>query len=364
MIKSPLFVFLLAATTLKVLAQPPAPMPVGTMLPTRQVLVHDPVMIRHGATYYLFATGVGISVWSSRDLKTWRKEAPVFTKAPQWAVDTIPGFRGHIWAPDISYHNGQYYLYYSVSAFGKNTSAIGVATNKTLDSASKDFRWVDHGRVIQSYPGMTNWNAIDPNIIKDEKGVPYMVFGSFWDGLKMFKLTKDLLKPAEPVERMPTVASRKQRSSETNPPAVDNNPVDAGGNAIEAPFIFKKQPYYYFFASIDYCCKGEKSTYKMIVGRSKNIKGPYVDKDGVELRRGGGTILLQGNKEWHGVGHNSTYTFDGKDYIVYHGYDAADKGRSKLQIRELSWNANGWPYIEEKLNKADALPNLNKDNQQ
>src|SRR6478735_5839411 len=154
--------------------------------------VHDPVIIRQDSTYYIFCTGFGISVLSSTDMKNWKKEKPVFSAAPQWAVKEIPGFRGHIWAPDIIHHNGQYYLYYSVSAFGKNTSAIGVATNKTLDPSSKDFRWIDHGRVIQSYPGKTNWNAIDPNIIKDENGTAYMVFGSFWDGLKMVRLTNDL----------------------------------------------------------------------------------------------------------------------------------------------------------------------------
>jgi arabinan endo-1,5-alpha-L-arabinosidase len=352
-----LFFSILITATLQAAAQPPAPMPVGTLLLTRQVPVHDPVMIKQGDTYYLFATGIGIAVWSSKDLKTWRKEAPVFAKAPQWAVDTIPGFRGHIWAPDISYHNGQYYLYYSVSAFGKNTSAIGVATNKSLDSSSKDFGWVDHGRVIQSYPGKTNWNAIDPNIITDEKGTSYMVFGSFWDGLKMVKLTKDLLKPAEPMEKIPTVASRKKAASDSNPPAVDNNPADAGGNAIEAPFIFKKGPYYYFFASIDYCCKGEKSTYKMIVGRSGKVEGPYVDKEGAELRRGGGSVLLQGDKEWHGVGHNGICAADGREYILYHGYDAADKGRSKLQVQELKWDKNGWPYLEQNSSNGNSLAN-------
>lgn len=337
--------FIFVFSFFQVSAQRPAPIPVGTVLPTRQVLVHDPVMAKDGNSYYLFCTGFGISVWSSNDLQHWKKEAPVFASAPQWAVDTIPGFRGHIWAPDISYHNGLYYLYYSVSAFGKNTSAIGVATNPTLDPASPAYQWTDHGRVIQSYPGKTNWNAIDPNIISDEKGTAYMVFGSFWDGLKMVRLTDNRLQPAVSTGPLKTVASRKKQSSDINPPAVDNNPADAGGNAIEAPFIFKKDSYYYFFASIDYCCKGEKSTYKMIVGRSKNIEGPYLDKEGNDLSRGGGTILLQGNKEWHGVGHNSVYTFNGSDYIVYHGYDAADKGISKLNIQPLKWDKNGWPEV-------------------
>lgn len=335
--------FLLLLLTLQAAAQP-SQLPIGTVLPTRQVPVHDPVMIREKDIYYLFCTGFGISVWSSKDLRNWRKEAPVFAKAPQWAVDTIPGFRGHIWAPDISYHDGRFYLYYSVSAFGKNTSAIGVATTKTLDAAAKDFGWTDHGRVIQSYPGKTNWNAIDPNIITDKRGTPYMVFGSFWDGLKMVQLTKDRLHTAEAVTKIPTVASRKAASNHENPPSVDNNPKDAGGNAIEAPFVFKKGPWYYFFASIDYCCKGEQSTYKIIVGRSKNVKGPFLDKAGKDIRTGGGSIVLQGDKEWHGVGHNAAYTFDGKDYLVCHGYDAADKGASKLRIEEMGWEA-GWPVV-------------------
>ena len=321
-------------------------MPVGTVLPTRQTSVHDPVMIKEKDTYYVFCTGFGISVWSSKDLKNWRKEAPVFSKAPQWAVDTIPNFRGHIWAPDISYHNGQYYLYYSVSAFGKNTSAIGVATNKTLDSSSSDFKWIDHGRVLQSYPGNTNWNAIDPKLILDRKGNAFLVFGSFWDGIKLVRLTKDLLQPAESLSNIPTIASRKTSSSTDNPPAVDDNPKDAGGNAIEAPFIFKKDAYYYLFVSIDYCCKGEKSTYKVVFGRSKDVEGPYLDKEGKELRGGGGTMIVQGDKNWYGAGHNAAYTFDGKDYIIYHGYDASDKGRSKLIIKQMKWE-DGWPFIQD-----------------
>src|SRR5690348_3724286 len=104
-------------------------------------MVHDPVIIRQDSTFYIFCTGWGISVFSSKDMKNWTQQSPVFARAPDWAIQTIPGFKGHIWAPDISYHNGQYYLYYAVSAFGKNTSAIGVATNKTLDTTSKDFKW-------------------------------------------------------------------------------------------------------------------------------------------------------------------------------------------------------------------------------
>jgi arabinan endo-1,5-alpha-L-arabinosidase len=310
------------------------------------ISVHDPVMTKQGDTYYLFATGMGISVSSSKDMNNWKREKPVFAQAPEWAVKAIPEFKGHIWAPDISYYKGKYYLYYSVSAFGKNTSAIGLVTNTTLDPSSPDFKWTDHGKIIQSYPNITNWNAIDPNVITDGKGVPYLTFGSFWNGLQLIRLSNDRLSVLGDTINLQTIASRKSDPNQKeNPPAVDNNPVDAGGNAIEAPFIFKKGKFYYLFASIDYCCKGENSTYKMIIGRSTKLTGPYLDKQGKALANGGGSILLQGDKNWNGVGHNSTYTFDGKDYLVFHAYDANDKGKPKLRIEELSWKG-GWPQVK------------------
>lgn len=310
--------------------------PVGSITPNRQTPVHDPVMIRQGDTYYLFCTGFGISVFSSKDMQNWRKEAPVFSKPPEWAVKAIPGFRGHIWAPDISYYNGKYYLYYAVSAFGKNTSCIGVAVNKTLDSASANYKWEDMGKVVQSVPGRDMWNAIDPNLIVDENNTPWLSFGSFWEGMKLVKLNSDLTSVAQP-EQWYTVARRPRSFSIPD--------TAAGDAAIEAPFIFKKGKYYYLFVSWDYCCRGEKSDYKVVVGRSEIVTGPYLDRNGVDLAKNGGTLVVQGdNKEWFGAGHNSAYTFNGKDYIVYHGYDAKDRGRSKLIINELKWE-DGWPVV-------------------
>ena len=298
-------------------------------------MVHDPVMIRQDSTYYVFSTGWGITAFSSKDRKHWHQQSPVFAKAPAWAVQAIPGFKGHIWAPDISYHNGQYYLYYAVSAFGKNTSAIGVATNKTLDTTSKDFKWVDHGKVLQSVPNRDMWNAIDPNLIMDEKGTPWLVFGSFWNGMKLVKLNKDLLGVAQP-EEWYTVAARKRAF--ILPDSV------AGDAAIEAPFIYKKDKYFYLFVSFDYCCRGEKSTYKMMVGRSENVYGPYLDRDGVPMNLGGGSTVLEGDANWHGVGHNAVADFNGTDYLIFHGYDAHDGGKSKLRIEQLVW-FDGWPVV-------------------
>lgn len=320
---------------------------IGVLVQAQSIIVHDPVMIRQNDTYYIFCTGMGISVFSSTDMKSWKSEKPVFASAPQWAVEAIPTFKGHIWAPDISFFNGEYYLYYSVSAFGKNTSCIGLATNKTLDPHDPEFKWVDHAKVIQSIPGETNWNAIDPNLITDEKGNPYLVFGSFWDGIKMVKMSPDAKSVDEDISKIPTIASRKTDSNAPNPPSVDNNPVDAGGNAIEAPFIFRKGNYYYLFASIDYCCKGINSTYKMIVGRSEKLTGPYIDRSGKPMAKGGGTILLAGDENWYGVGHNAVVSFDGTDFLVFHGYDAHDSGKPKLNIRKLDWDKDGWPGVKD-----------------
>lgn len=311
------------------------------------IRVHDPVMVKHEDTYYLFATGRGIAVWSSADLNEWKRESPVFDIPPLWTAEAVPTFKGHFWAPDISYHDGQYYLYYSVSAFGKNTSCIGLATNVTLNPEDPRFEWKDRGKIIQSYPGITNWNAIDPNIVEDDAGTAYLTFGSFWGGLQIIQLAPGRMSVAQDTLQLTTIASRIASTGEPNQPATADNPKDAGGNAIEAPFIFKKNGYYYLFASIDYCCKGMKSTYKMIVGRSTQVTGPYVDDNGVSLATGGGKLLLAGDARWQGVGHNSVYSFEGKDYLIFHGYDGYDNGISKLRVEQLAWDERGWPKLKD-----------------
>lgn len=294
-------------------------------------------MIKQDSLYYLFCTGKGIAVWSSADRKQWKKETPVFANPPRWALTSVPGFKGHIWAPDISFHNGLYYLYYSVSAFGKNTSCIGVAINKTLHTNSPHYQWQDLGKVIQSVPGRDMWNAIDPNLIVDEHQAGWLAFGSFWNGIKLVKLNDSLTAPAEP-EEWHSIASRKR--------SFELPDTSAGDAALEAPFIFKKEDYYYLFVSFDYCCRGENSTYKIMVGRSKNLQGPYMDKQGTSMTAGGGSLLLQGDKLWHGIGHNAVVNFDGLDYLIFHGYDAQDNGKSKLRIEKLIWK-NGWPQAVE-----------------
>ncbi|TRZ45908.1 arabinan endo-1,5-alpha-L-arabinosidase [Robertkochia solimangrovi] len=299
--------------------------------------VHDPVVIKSGEMYYLYCTGKGIACFSSKDMVTWKKEAPVFPEKPVWADEVVPDFKNHIWAPDITFHKGVYYLYYSISAFAKNTSAIGLVTNTTLNPEDPGFKWVDQGIVVRSYPNRDLWNAIDPNLVFDDSGTPWLAFGSFWDGLKLVKLNESLKSVAAP-EEWYTIA-RRERSFELE----DTDPGDA---ALEAPFIFKKNGYYYQFLSWDLCCRGENSTYKVVVGRSKNVQGPYLDKDGKRLNQGGGTLIIQGNKKWYGAGHCSVYTFENKDYIFFHAYDASENGAPKLKVSELKWDAADWPELK------------------
>lgn len=319
--------------------------------------VHDPVMAKEGDTYYVFYTGSG--VWSSKDMVTWKREKPVFdsSNTPAWlkaAGFNRPGY----WAPDIFFYKGQWYLYYSNSAFGKNTSAIGVATNKTLNASSPDYNWIDRGKIVQTYPGKTNYNAIDPSVVYDKKTKSaWMVYGSFWHGMQLVKLGEDGFRLANPSDsiKLNTVASRMTDPSAPNPPSDGVHPADAGGNAIEAPFLFRKGDYYYLFVSFDYCCSGLKSDYKIAVGRSKNIEGPYLDKNGVDMARGGGTVIREGDKkEFYAVGHNSAYTFDNVDYLVYHGYSVADNAASKLVIETLEWDKYLWPVIGKRITPGPA----------
>jgi len=292
-----------------------------------QVPAHDPVLAYQDGQYYAFTTGPGITIYSSPDKIHWKNAGRVFKSEPDWARKVAPDFNGHLWAPDIYKHDGKYYLYYSVSAFGQNTSAIGVTINETLDPNADNYQWVDQGIVVQSVPFRDNWNAIDPAVTKDKDGTAWMSFGSFWGGLKLVKLTPDLTSLAQP-QIWYNLATR---------PGVQYNP-------IEAPFIFKKGDYYYLFASFDFCCQGVKSTYKIAVGRSQYIEGPYEDKQGTPLLEGGGSIVLQGDEDWSAVGHNSVYTFDGQDYMAFHAYEKAANGAPRLRILPITWQ-DGWPVI-------------------
>ena len=314
---------------------PPPPQP--DIVSSADLRIHDPVMIREGDTFYLFGTGRGIAVWSSKDRATWHREPQVLDPIPAWTQNVVPGFKGHTWAPDIVKRGGTYYLYYSISAGGKITSAIGVATNEALDPKSPRYKWVDHGIVVQSIPYRDLWNAIDPQLVFADDGTPWLAFGSFWAGLRMVKLAPELTKVADP---------QQWRSLATLERSVLVDDAEPEPASIEAPFIFAKNGWHYLFVSWDHCCRGAASDYKVVVGRSKSALGPYVDRAGKLLTQGGGTPVVAGNARWPGIGHNSVYTFDDKDVFVAHAYDAKDDGRSKLKMLTLTWDDAGWPVVD------------------
>lgn len=280
---------------------------------------HDPVILAAEGQYHYFSTGNGISVKTSPDLLEWTQQPDVFPTTPAWFQELVPAYMPrNIWAPDISHFGGQYHLYYSVSSFGSNRSCIGHATRAALNEGS----WTDHEAIFCSnQPGQNaDYNAIDPNVIVDEAGTPWMAFGSFWSGVKMIRLD---LNGDRAGTDLHDLASR-------------------GGGAIEAPFIVRRCGYFYLFVSFDACCQGASSTYNTRVGRSREVLGPYVARDGTPMMNGGATPLLQSGGDWVGPGHNAILIDGTRAYNVYHAY-AATNGASRLRISELVWDQEGWP---------------------
>lgn len=309
------------------------PQPVSQELLGDIVNVHDPTIIKEGGTFYLFSTRAGISVRCSSDLIRWRLCGDVFAHLPQWTVVDVAGLRG-LWAPDVSYFNGKYHLYYSASTFGSNRSSIGLATNLTLDPSSDNYRWEDQGKIISSNAS-TDWNAIDPNIVLDEQGQPWLSFGSFWGGIKLRRIDLATGKLSGQDQKLYSLASR---------PRTKELP-----GAIEAPFIVRRNSYYYLFVSFDLCCRGKASTYNIRVGRARRVMGPYVDRSGVAMSEGGGTLLIEAEGRWRGPGHCAILQIEGGDMLVYHAYDAEKRGGvATLRIKPLFWDTEGWPTLSQR----------------
>ena len=290
----------------------------------RDISVHDPsTIVKCHDEYWLFCTGRGIPSCHSKDLIVWERGPAVFTNTPDWVATAVPEKQGNgFWAPDIIYANRQYLLYYSASVFGRNTSAIGLATNPTLDPNDPHYRWVDRGIVVQSVKG-DNFNAIDPAVVADTHGGLWLAFGSFWSGIKLIELDPDTGKRVSPDS---TVYSLAQAES------------------IEAPCIHRHGDYYYLFVNWGLCCRGTNSTYNIRVGRSEAVTGPYVDKTGVDMRHGGGSLLLETSGRFIGPGHAGILSDGAVDWFSCHFYDGNRGGARTLGIGRLRWD-DGWPVL-------------------
>lgn len=303
------------------------------------LVVHDPAMIKAGDTYYLFCTGSFrgqgiVPIRTSPDMRHWTRAGFVLDRLPDWVGQVVPKAR-NAWAPDISFFNGKYHLYYSLSSFGVNDSAIALATNETLDPNSTSYKWVDEGLVVRSRAGQDDFNAIDPNlVIEDEKNV-WLTWGSFWNGIKMRRIDPVTGKPSTDDTTLYSLASRPRLNPHQTPPVE---------GAIEAPFLVRRGDYWYLFVSFDFCCRGAKSDYKVVVGRSGSITGPFVDKNGKLMSEGGGSLVVEGATDsWHGAGHEAVFQEDGKDYLLFHAYSATT-GMPQLQISTMDWD-DGWPHV-------------------
>jgi arabinan endo-1,5-alpha-L-arabinosidase len=289
--------------------------------------VHDPsTLVRDGDSVWTFSTGMGVKLLKRAESGEWSDAGSIFERDhyPQWHAELVPGNRGHLWAPDVIRLGDKWFVYYSVSTFGKNTSAIGLVTGKTLDPQSDQFVWEDEGPVIRSQSS-DRFNAIDPAIIADE-GRLWMSFGSFWDGIMLIELSPRTGLAKDPKSKPLQLAHHQE---------------------IEAPFITRKGDWYYLFVNWGLCCRGVNSTYEIRVGRSRSIKGPYLDREGIKMLDGGGTLVINSMGDAIGPGHASIFKEDGHEWLVHHFYDGRDRGRSKMRMAPLLWN-DGWPTVGKK----------------
>lgn len=285
---------------------------------TGATVVHDPTMIRtSGGRYLLYATGGGISYRTSTDRRTYSAGGDAFSGRPGWwsSYGTTEA-----WAPDISYQGGQYLMYYAVSIFRTNRSAIGLAVSSTGLPGS----WSDRG-IVYTSTASSDYNAIDPNLFVDDDGKWWLSFGSFWTGIKMIRID-----PSTGKQLSSDTARRSLASRRTSP------------NAVEAPFVVKRNGFYYLFASYDTCCAGVNSTYKVKVGRATSVTGPYRDRNGVAMTDDGGTPVLESHGRYIGPGGQSILHDTDGDLIVYHYYDGNNNGTPRLGVNLLNWSS-GWP---------------------
>ncbi len=255
----------------------------------------------------------------SSDGLRWEQRAPLFRQEDPWWRQYVPAMRSlDVWAPDLHRFGRRVWCFYCVSEFGRNNSAIGLMSCTSV--AADD--WRDDGLVLGSKAGRDEFNALDPSLAVDADGRPWLVFGSWFDGIHIVPLDRATLKPAGAERR---IARR--------------------ANGIEAPNIVWAHGYYYLFVSIDRCCLGVKSTYKIACGRAKAITGPYLARDGRPMMEGGVTVLDAGDGRWVGPGGQSVIQVGDHWVVAHHAYDAHAKGMPTLLIRDLAWDAGEWPSL-------------------
>jgi arabinan endo-1,5-alpha-L-arabinosidase len=286
---------------------------------TGDVAAHDPSMIRLASgEYVVYSTHNGLEARTSWDALHWTRSGSALPNGVSWAT-AYTGDPKELWAPDVSYHNGKYWMYFAASSFGSNNSAIGLATSGTGLPGS----WTDQG-VVYTSTSSSDYNAIDPNLEVDASGRWWLTFGSFWSDIKQIRLD-----PA--TGKVYAGASRTSVAFRPTAP-----------QAEEAAFLYRHGSYYYLFVSWDFCCQGVNSTYRIMVGRGTSPNGPFTDASGVAMLSGGGTQVLATHGNVIGPGGQSILNTNGVDLLVYHYYDGANNGATHLALNTLNWST-GWP---------------------
>lgn len=284
--------------------------------------VHDPsTIVKCQDDYWLFATGPGIISRRSKNLVQWEPGPRVFSRVPAWTTNVVPDRPGIFWAPEVIFLHGRYLLYYSVSSWGKNRSAIGLARASTLDPADPRFGWTDEGIVVQSW-ATNDFNAIDPGVHLDADGRLWLAFGSFWSGIKLIELDPATGRRRAPDSPMHALARHAQ---------------------IEAPCLVSRERYHYLFVNWGACCRGTNSTYEIRVGRSARVTGPYLDRAAKDLCAEGGSAFLGTEGRWVGPGHAGVFREGQHTWLSCHFYDRERGGMATLAVRRLEWDADGWP---------------------
>lgn len=292
----------------------------NTLFPRNRV--HDPsTVIGCDGEFWTYATGDGIKTWHSTNLTDWFAAKPAFPTNPAWASSVAAVHRDYFWAPDIISVHGRYFLYYSVSSWGKNTSAIGLATNSTLNPDDVKYFWQDQGIVVRSY-STNEFNTIDPAAILDVDGRLWLVFGSYWRGIKLIELDPKTGLRITPDSPMYSLAHH---------------------DSIEASYIYRHGTNYFLFVNWGQCCQGTNSTYEIRIGRSDKITGPYLDRNGKDLLQQGGTVFLESKPPFYGPGHAGIISVRGQDWFSCHYYDGNERGRARLWTGKLNWGTDGWP---------------------
>lgn len=306
-------------------------------------------IIKSEGKFFCYATAGGIKMIWTTSLETgqWKTGLEVFPVRPQWWSAYSP--KNSAWAPDVVWNKefSEYRMYYCVSTLGSSTSAIGLATNKTLDPQHPQYQWVDKGMVISSQEGVDTYNALDPCPVQQSNGEWFLAFGSHFGGIKLIKLN----------------ASGKWHQEDTAIYDLARKNTNFK-SAIEAPAIYSgkkegKSGYWLFvnWGTGNSVANGENATYEVKMGWSTAIQGPYLDKDGIKMNDGGGTVFLKNRQsfDWDEstriarghVGIIKEEKLDGSfsDWVSYSYWlkDPPERNGIRMGIQKLTQDEEGWP---------------------